>query len=108
MTTGNHLDEPTTQNSWPHCPHLGDLCLLFDMSNSLGTNIRDILLGFIGDAEEGSRLTLQRNRDGFTAQVTGPVQRTSRDTVTLERLQALQIKMLATRQAKTAAEATNR
>ena len=107
MTTGNHLDQPATQNSWPHCPHLGDLCLLFDMSNSLGTNIRDTLLGFIGDAEEGSRLTLQRSRDGFTAQVTGPVQRTSKDPATLERLSDLRNKMLATRQARAAAEPTD-
>ena len=108
MTTGNHLDKPTTQNSWPHCPHLNDICFLYDMSNSLGTNILDTLLRFIDDAEEGSRLTLQRNRDGFTAQVTGPVQRTSKDAATLERLLELRNKMLATRQARAAAGPTSR
>lgn len=107
MSTGNHLDKPTTEHSWPHCPHLDDTCLLFDMSNSLGINIRDTLLRFIGDSEEGSRLTLQRSRDGFTAQVTGPVQRTSRDAPTLQQLLELRNKLLATRQARAAADATD-
>ena len=35
--------------------------------------------GFILAAEEGARLTLQRNRDGFTVQVTRAVLKTAKD-----------------------------
>ena len=40
-----------------------------------GQDVLDTLMAFIRGGEDGSRLTLQRNRDGFTVQVTGAVQK---------------------------------
>ena len=74
---------------WPECAQLGSVCLLIPMAESLGDNIRDSLITFILNAEEGSRLSLQRNREGFTLQITGPVVRTSKGSGDLSRLKEL-------------------
>jgi hypothetical protein len=59
------------------------------MSQALGANIQDLLMTFIWAGEAGARLTLQKNRDGFTAQVTGAVQKAAEEPLDLPRLQAL-------------------
>ena len=87
MSTKNHMAKPKPETDSPHCSPIGEICMLLDLNESLGTNIRDTLLNFLTGSQEGSRLTLQRNRVGFTAQVTGPVERTSRDGSTLQILQ---------------------
>jgi len=69
--------EAGRQDGWPHCPALDDTCLIYDVGELLGKNVRDALLSFILNAEDGARLTLQRSREGFTAQVTEAVQRST-------------------------------
>ncbi len=64
---------------WPHCPYANRTCLLYDMAGTMGRNIHETLITFILAAEEGARLTLQRNRDGFTVQVTRAVLKTAKD-----------------------------
>ncbi len=74
---------------WPHCPYADRTCLLYDMAHSMGRNVHDTLVSFILAAEEGARLTLQRNRDGFTVQVTRAVQKTAKDPMNAPGLWAL-------------------
>lgn len=59
------------------------------MSQALGANIQDLLMTFIWAGEPGARLTLQKNREGFTAQITGAVQKAAEVPLDLPRLQAL-------------------
>jgi hypothetical protein len=59
------------------------------MSQALGANIQDLLMTFIYAGEAGARLTLQKNREGFTAQITGAVQKAAEEPLDLPRLQAL-------------------
>ena len=49
-------------------------CLLLSCVNTMGQGILYKLLAFIQAGEDGSRLTLQKNRQGFTLQITGAVQ----------------------------------
>ena len=85
MTTEGHPTKPPEGAQTSLCAYIGSSCLLSDMGRLLGANIRDSLMDFIFSSEEGSRLSLQKTRDGFTVQVTGPVQRTSRDAADLAR-----------------------
>ena len=55
----------------------------------LGDAARVAVLRFILDAEEGARLTLQKNRVGFSVQVTGAVQRSDRESFGLAEARAL-------------------
>ena len=83
------VSKPPGEAPWPHCPSLGGLCPTFEMSQALGANIQDLLMTFIYAGEAGARLTLQKNRDGFTAQITGAVQKAAEEPLDLPRLQAL-------------------
>ena len=49
-------------------------CLLLNCVRTMGQGILYKLMTFIQAGEDGSRLTLQKNRQGFTLQVTGAVQ----------------------------------
>ena len=66
---------------WPNCPYANSVCLLYELARTMGRNIHETLLTFILTAKEGARLTLQRNREGFTVQVTRAVQKTNGHTV---------------------------
>lgn len=91
--SGRHDEAPDTgaaaQGPWPYCADIEGTCLAYDMGLHLGASIQSTLFSFILGAEEGARLTLQRNREGFTAQVTGAVQRTERDTFGLDEARAM-------------------
>lgn len=89
--TNPALDKPgpSAEVRWPHCASLGGLCPTYEMSQALGANIQDLLMTFIHSGEAGARLTLQKNRDGFTAQITGAVQKAAEEPLDLPRLQAL-------------------
>ncbi len=63
----------------------------------LGSNILASLQSFIVTAEEGARLILQRNREGFTIQVTEPVERSTEEPLDIEGLKAWHEKLSATR-----------
>ena len=89
MSPGTAPDGRPKGLDWPECAHLGNVCLLIPMGESIGDNIRDSLIAFILNGEKGSRLTLQRNQEGFTLQVTGPVVRTSKPSGDLARLKEL-------------------
>lgn len=73
--------------SWPNCESIEGKCPLFEISQLTGLSILDALLTFLWSAEPGARLTLQKNRDEFTLQVTGAVKRSQGDVISLEHLQ---------------------
>ena len=81
------------QKIWPHCEDLGSICPLYDMSALIGTSAFDALMAFLWSADPGARLTLQRNRDEFTLQVTGAVQRSGGDVLSLEQLQIIRTRL---------------
>ncbi len=62
---------------WPYCENAGGNCPSFDMGHALGRRILATFVAFVASAEPGSRLTLQRNRRGFSLQVTGAVQKSN-------------------------------
>ena len=66
-----------TCTDWPYCPALDANCLVADCVETMGQDVLDTLMAFIRGGEDGSRLTLQRNRDGLTVQVTGAVKKGS-------------------------------
>ena len=72
------------ESRWPNCPDIADLCPIYKMAKTLGVDVQDILISFIGSAGDGSRMTLQKNQTGFTIQVTGPVKRTSEEAADLD------------------------
>ena len=74
-------------NQWPNCDQIEGLCPLYEMSQRTGVSILDVLMTFIWRGEPGSRLTLQANRDEWTLQITGAVQRSGGEGLDLEQLQ---------------------
>jgi len=83
----------TGEEPWPYCANIKGTCLAYDMGLHLGASIESTLFSFILNAEEGARLTLQRNHEGFTAQVTGAVLRAKGETFGLEEAQALRTRL---------------
>lgn len=67
-----------------------DVDVLKLLAQLFGMNILEIIIAFATDGEEGSRLTLQKNRDGFTVQVTGTVHKTKQEQLDSHRLVAIQ------------------
>ena len=63
------------------CSSHGGHCLVAQLANVLGSNILECIVDFSLNAFPGSRLTLQANRDEFTLQVTGPIERSDKRTV---------------------------
>lgn len=61
------------QSSLPECSLVGGTCPVFEMGQRLGQSVLSTLAAFIVGADEGARLTLQKNPQGFTIQVTGSV-----------------------------------
>jgi len=83
----------TGEEPWPYCANIKGICLAYDMGLHLGASIESTLFSFILNAEQGARLTLQRNHEGFTAQVTGAVLRAEGETFGLEEAQALRTRL---------------
>ena len=73
---------------WPSCAYIGGLeCVAHAFGRHLGPDISARVAEFVGNAEPGARLTLQKNKDGFTLQITSEVIRDGRtDDVQLTRL----------------------
>ena len=63
------------KSSWPYCVALDCECIVHKAAGRIGQDLLSQFLTFVRASEEGSRLILQRNKEGFTAQVTGPVRR---------------------------------
>ena len=76
-------------NEWPYCDQIEGVCPLYEMSQKTGASILDALMSFIWSAEPGSRVTLQKNRDELTLQVTGAVQRSGGEALDLEQLRTI-------------------
>ena len=68
-------DGDASERPWPHCEAIGGICLAYSVGRCLGPEIATAVSEFIFNAREGARLTLQRNQEGFSFQVTGAVQR---------------------------------
>lgn len=94
MAPTDDYESQGSETTWPVCPYTEQDCIFCNMAQLLGGNILDSLLRFILTADKGARLTLQRNGDGFTLQVTGPVQRTSDKTLTPPDLRAHSLKII--------------
>lgn len=77
MRVPDRVDEANAreETAWPYCDVMDGNCLGYDMSQRTGRLTFQELLAFIWSAEEGARLTLQKNRDGFSLQVTGAIHR---------------------------------
>lgn len=75
--------------SWPNCESGAGLCPFYVMSQRLGGNTQEMLMRFIWTGEAGSRITIQKNVDGFTLQITSGVHRSDNSTLDLLRLQSL-------------------
>ena len=80
-------------NEWPNCDQIEGICPLYEMSQKSGVSILDALMTFIWSAEPGARLTLQKNRDEFTLQVTGAVQRSGGEVIGLEQLKIIRARL---------------
>ena len=80
-------DDP---RAWPYCEVLDGDCLVAETGRFLGGDVLVRLLEFAWTAEVGSRLTLQRNPDGYSVQVTGAVHRAG-SVPGLEDLRALRV-----------------
>ena len=81
------------QQGWPHCESLAGICPLYDLSALLGVSVFDAFMTFLWSAEPGARLTLQKNRDEFTLQVTGAVQRSGSEVISLEQLKSIRARL---------------
>ena len=62
---------------------------MFTGRGGLGDDVLETLATFALASEPGARLVLQRNPEGFSTQVTGPVYRGSSGTEGLPRLRSL-------------------
>ncbi len=84
------------QQGWPHCESLEDICPLYDMSALMGVSVFEALMTFLWTAEPGARLTLEKNLDDFTLQITGAVQRGGEEAITLQQVQNIRARIDAT------------
>lgn len=75
------IDLKAANLPWPHCELLGGDCIGSDLVSMLGPGVNQVLMEFIWSSAEGSRLSLQKNRQGFTVQVTGAVHRSEGEAV---------------------------
>ena len=78
---------------WPNCPDLFGDCLVYGSTQRLGLEIYEALMAFIWSAEAGSRLTLQKNKDEFTLQITGAVYRSGDTLMDVNDLRQLRHKL---------------
>ena len=93
MQQQESLVAPNRPTSWPYCETFGDICPLHNLSEALGDDVLETLATFALASEPGARLVLQRNPEGFSTQVTGPVYRGSSGTEGLPRLRSLRKKL---------------
>ena len=89
MSQNNETDPHTIRVQWPKCPFIGGQCLLDELGQALGPEILESLLAFTFEPQPGSRFSLQRNRNEFTAQITGPVARSTGPQVRLSDYQSI-------------------
>ncbi len=87
------VSENESELQWPNCPALRGNCPVYDSTRRLGLEIYEALMTFIWRAEAGSRLTLQKNKDEFTLQITGAVYRSGGTTVNVNDLRQLRLKL---------------
>ena len=81
------------QQGWPHCESIGGICPLYDLSALMDATVFEALITFLWSAEPGARLTLQKNRDEFTLQITGAVQRGGGAVNSLEQLKSIRARL---------------
>ncbi len=89
MTSNHDGDSPNSSPPWPYCPMIGGRCLIEELGEALGSEILETLVTFILAPQPGARLSLQRNQNEFTSQLTGPVTRTADTASGLSDYQAL-------------------
>lgn len=75
---------------WPYCDDLKGVCFTYRMAQFMGADLLDDMMVFIWNAQEGSRLTLHKNRNEFTLQITGPVKRAAKQPLELSSARKLQ------------------
>jgi len=61
-------------SAWPRCEHLEVECPVHALGRQLGVETLARLVSFVATTGRGGRLTLQRNNEGFTVQVTDAVE----------------------------------
>ncbi len=102
-----HASDDTT-DEWPRCTQLGGWCLVYEVNRSLGATVFVELIEFLTSAESGSMLTLKRNDNGTSLQVTGPVRPPSDEVLTVAEVQQLTPVAAASMTARRAREQENR
>jgi len=82
-------DKVTGQDQWPYCAFIGGTCVAYEVEQYLGEGVGMAIVNFILTAGEGARLILQKNKDGFSVQVTEAVLRGERKPLELAQVRAL-------------------
>ena len=99
MTTSSGGAAGVDPRPWPYCSHIDGTCLAHEIGRSLGAGVESSLLTFVLTAEEGARLTLQRNREAFTVQITGAVQKGTGEEIGLPEVRLLRKRLDASGEA---------
>ena len=71
-------------SDWPRCERLEVECLVHALGKQLGADTLTRLVSFVATTGRGGRLTLQRNHEGFTVQVTDAVEHTREGRLTVD------------------------
>ena len=82
-------DKVAGQDQWPYCAPIGGMCVPYEVEQYLGEGVGMAILNFILTAGEGARLILQKNKDGFSVQITEAVLRGERKPLELAHVRAL-------------------
>lgn len=85
----HRMGEVTGQDQWPYCAPIGGVCVAYEVERRLGDDVGMAILNFILAAGEGARLILQKNKDGFSVQVTEAVLKGREQPLELAHVRAL-------------------
>ena len=81
------------EGEWSDCDSPLDPCPVIDLAAALGPRLYESFLSFILFGHRGARLTIQRNRDGFSVQVTNAASGREGSPMQMEDFKALKKKL---------------
>ncbi len=77
------------ERGWPYCERLQGDCLLHEAEVGLGEHLYEAFMAFVNANDEGGRLMLEKDENGFYLAITGAVDRTSAAKPDFEQLRAI-------------------
>ena len=96
-SNNEHAESTSNFAAWPNCVLAGGNCIGFDLMSRLGLKVNQVLMEFVWNSRDGSRLTIQKSRQGFTVQVTGEVHRSEGESnVSFEQFKRLKLHLDST------------